>query len=248
MAGDWEDWPRGHIGLNTGSWWETVGTYNAAVFPLQAVVALAAVALTCLVFARPGGRSDKLMKAYLSLLCAWNGLVFFLVYGRLLPGTILGAPLFILAAILFAWDLKVGETRFRLPEAPLQRFATGLLILLALLYPFLGAAFGHYYPESCTFGIMPCPTAVFALALLSAALPQADKKVYLLLLVWALPALGKCLGALDLYEDCVLFWAGVYALIMLLRAWRDERKAREMKRRDILDIDEKGMGKSWLIG
>jgi hypothetical protein len=226
--------------LDAESWWETIRAYNAAVFPLQAVVVLAAVVLTYLVFARPSERSDKLMKAYLSLLCAWNGLVFFLVYGRYLPGTILGAPLFILAAILFAWDLRVGKTRFRLPEAPWQRFATGFLILLALLYPLLGAAFDHYYPESCTFGVMPCPTTVFALALLSSALPQADRKVYSLLLVWALPALGKCLGALNLYEDCVLFWAGIYALVMLLRAWREEKRARELKRREILDIVEKG--------
>ena len=213
--------------MDAGSWWETIRAYNAAVFPLQAAVVIAAVALTYLVFARPGERSDKLMKAYLSLLCAWNGLVFFLVYGGGLPGTFLGAPLFILAAILFAWDVRAGDTRFRLPKDPWKRFATCLLILLALLYPLLGATFGHYYPESCTFGVMPCPTTVFALALLSAALPQADKKVYLLLLVWALPALGKCLGALDLYEDCILFWAGIYALVMLLRAWRQERTARE---------------------
>jgi hypothetical protein len=46
-----------------------------------------------------------------------------------------------------------------------------------------------------------------------------------------------------LYEDCVLFWAGVYAMIMLLRAWREERRAREMMRREILDIVEKGMRK-----
>lgn len=229
--------------MDTRSWWETVGAYNAAVFPLQAIVALAAVALTYLVFARPGERSDRLMKAYLSVSCAWNGLVFFLVYGRHLPGTILGAPLFILASILFARDVRAGETRFRLPEAPWHRLATGFLILLALLYPLLGAAFGHVYPESCTFGVMPCPTTVFALALLSAALPQADRKVYSLLLVWALPALGKCLGALDLYEDCILFWAGIYALVMLLRALREERRAREMMRREILDIVVKGMGK-----
>jgi hypothetical protein len=75
---------------------------------------------------------------------------------------------------------------------------------------------------------MPCPTTVYALALLSAALPNADRKLYAALLVWALPALGKCLGALDLYEDCILFWAGVYALAMLYRAWIVERRAREL--------------------
>ncbi len=103
--------------------------------------------------------------------------------------------------------------------------------------------FGHAYPESCTFGVMPCPTTVFALALLSAALPQADVKVYSLLLLWALPALGKCLGALDLYEDCVLFWAGVYALFMIIRSWIAERRARETKGREILEIVEKAMDK-----
>lgn len=213
--------------MDTASWWETVGAYNVAIFPLQVVVVLAALALTYLVFKRPGDRSDRMMKAYLSLLCAWNGLVFFLVYGRRLPGTILGAPLLVLAAALFAWDIRAGKTKFQLPEAHWQRLVTGLLILLAILYPLVGAVIGHFYPESCTFGVMPCPTTVFCLALLSASLPQADQKVYSVLLIWALPALGKCLGALDLYEDCILFWVGVYALVMLVRAWRKNRSARE---------------------
>ena len=55
---------------------------------------------------------------------------------------------------------------------------------------------------------MPCPTTVFTLALLAAAIPKVDKKVYILLLLWALPAFSKCLGALDLYEDWILFWEG----------------------------------------
>jgi hypothetical protein len=180
-----------------------------------------------------------LMKVYLSLMCAWNGLVFFFFYGRRLPGTILGAPLFILAAILFAWDVRAGKIQFQLPQVRWQRYITGFLILLSFLYPLVGFVFGHVYPESCTFGVMPCPTTVFALALLSAALPQVDMKVYSLLLIWALPALGKCLGALDLYEDCILFWAGVYALFMLIRSRVAERRTRETKQREILEIVEK---------
>ena len=229
--------------MNTQSWWETVGAYNVAVFPMQIVVVLAAVMLTYFVFTGTGEKSDKLMKVYLSLMCAWNGLVFFLFYGRRLPGTILGAPLFILAAILFAWDVRAGRTKFLLPEVHWQRYITGFLILLSFLYPLVGLFFGHVYPESCTFGVMPCPTTVFALALLSAALPKVDIKVYSLLLIWALPALGKCLGALDLYEDCVLFWAGVYALFMLIRTWFVERSARETNQREILEIVEKVMDK-----
>ena len=205
-----------------------MGAYNVAVYPLQFILASVAVVLTYLVFTRPGETSDRLMKVYISLLCAWNGLVFFLVFGRLLPGAIFGAPLFILASILLAWDIQAGKTRFRLPESPWQRGITICLILSSILYPLIGVSLGHIYPESCTFGVMPCPTTVFALALLSAALPQVDRKVYSAFLIWALPALGKCLGALDLYEDCILFWTGVYALIMLIRAWVAERKARRL--------------------
>ena len=210
--------------MDTASWWNQVGVYNKAVFPMQIVFwVIAAVLIYFLVF-KPSRTIDKVINGYLSLLCAWNALVFFLIYGRQLPGTVLGAPLFILAAILFAWDIKGGKTHFRIPEATWQKLVTAGFIVCALLYPFIGAALGHVYPETCTFGTMPCPTTVFALALLSAALPEVDRKVYIVLLAWALPAFGKCLGAMGLYEDCILFWSGVYGAVVLIWDWRISRK------------------------
>jgi hypothetical protein len=55
----------------------------------------------------------------------------------------------------------------------------------------------------------PCPLTIFAISLVSGALPHVDKKVYVLLLSWAIMGLPKFLGALDRYEDCILFAAGV---------------------------------------
>jgi len=40
------------------------------------------------------------------------------------------------------------------------------------------------------------------------------------LLPWALMGLPKCFGVLDCYEDCTLFVAGVYGLIVLIRNWK----------------------------
>ena len=40
------------------------------------------------------------------------------------------------------------------------------------------------------------------------------------LLPWALMGLPKCLGALDCYEDSVLFAAGVCGLVVLIRTWK----------------------------
>lgn len=56
--------------------------------------------------------------------------------------------------------------------------------------------------------------------MLAAAIPKVDKKAYILLLIWAIPSVGKCFGALDLQEDCVLFITGVYGLIMLVKNWK----------------------------
>ena len=120
-----------------------------------------------------------------------------------------------------AWVMVVAGFKNGKPiKKSWQKYLTGLLVFCSFFYPLIGFVLGHYYPKACTFGVMPCPTTVFALALLVAALPEVDKKVYLLLLAWALAAFGKCLGALDLYEDCILFWTGIYALVMLLKNWK----------------------------
>jgi hypothetical protein len=68
--------------------------------------------------------------------------------------------------------------------------------------------------------MMPCPLTVFAIALVAGAAPNVDKKVFVALLPWALMGLPKCLGALDCYEDCILFAAGVYGLIVLIKNWK----------------------------
>jgi len=206
--------------MDAETWWDQIGAYNNATFPMQIIMVVVAVILTYCVFAKPNAKTNKMMKAYLSFIFAWNGIIFFLIFGKELPGTFLGAPLCILAAILFAWDIFTNKTQFRLPETKWQKYLTTLLVICALSYPLIGLPIGHYYPKTCTFGVMPCPTTVFALALLTAAIPKVDKKVCILLLVWALPAFGKCLGALNLYEDCVVFWTGIYALIMLIKNWK----------------------------
>jgi hypothetical protein len=206
--------------MSAETWWNQIGAYNNAIFPMQIITMVAAAVLTYLLFVKSGTKTNNMIKAYLSFTFAWNGIIFFLIFGKELPGTILGAPLCIIVAILFTWDIFANKTQFRLPKTKWQKYLTILLVLCALLYPLIGLAIGHYYPKTCTFGTMPCPTTVFALALLAAAIPTVDKKAYILLLLWALPAFGKCLGALDLYEDCILFWTGIYALIILIKNWR----------------------------
>jgi hypothetical protein len=206
--------------MNGESWWSISGAYNSAIFPMQIITMVTGIVLTCFLFAKPNAKTNSFMKAYLAFTFAWNGIVFFLIFGKELLGAFLGAPLFIVTAALFAIDMFTKKTEFKLPDARWHKYLTVFWILCAFLYPLIGLPLGHYYPKTCIFGVFPCPTTVFALALLAAAIPKVDKKAYTLLLIWAFPSVGKCFGALNLYEDCVLFVAGVYSLIMLVKNWK----------------------------
>jgi len=77
--------------------------------------------------------------------------------------------------------------------------------------------------------MMPCPLTVFAVALVAAAAPRVDKKVFVALLPWALLALPKCFGVLDCYEDCILFASGVYGLVVLIASWRAQAASQVMQ-------------------
>jgi hypothetical protein len=205
--------------MNAEMFWTGVGSYNQALWPVQAVMIVLAAILTYRVFARPGPRTDAWMKAFLSFAFLWNAVVFFLVYVRNPISTFTGVPLFLVVAALFAVDIWARKTAFRLPDTRWKRSLTFAWLVLVLLYPAVGRALlGHTYPR-ILLPTMPCPLTVFAVALVAAA-PRADKKLFVALLPWALMALPKCFGVLDCYEDCILFASGVYGLIVLIANWR----------------------------
>jgi hypothetical protein len=205
--------------MDTATFWTQVATYNETTWPVQALTIIAAAYLTYRVFAKPGPRTDVWMKAFLAFAFAWNGIVFFLVFLRNPISMFTGVPLFMIVSVLFVVDIFAKKTHFKLPEGRWMRGLTIVWVLLAALYPLLGWPLGHTWPK-VLLPLFPCPLTVFAIALVAAAVPDTDKKVFIALLPWALMGLPKCFGALDCYEDCVLFAGGVYGLIVLIRNWR----------------------------
>jgi hypothetical protein len=204
---------------STEEFWTRVAAYNEATWPVLAVMIVVAAFLTYRVLRRPGARTDMGMKAFLSFAFAWNGVVFFLIFVKNPISMLTGAPLFVIVSALFAADIWTKKTHFRLPEAASKRGLTIFWIALAFLYPLIGWPLGHVYPQ-VLLPVFPCPLTVFAIALVAAAAPQVDRKLFALLLPWALMGLPKCFGALDCYEDCILFVSGIYGLVELVRNWR----------------------------
>ena len=204
--------------MDTVAFWDKVATYNVATWPVQVIMVAAAVYLTYRVFVKPGSRTDIWMKAFLAFCFAWNGIVFFLVFVRNPISMFTGVPLFLVVSVLFVVDIFAKKTHFKLPEGKWMRGFTFAWIALTALYPLLGWPLGHTWPQ-VLLPLFPCPLTVFAIALIAAALPNVDKKIFIALLPWALLGLPKCFGALDCYEDCVLFASGVYGLIVLIKNW-----------------------------
>jgi hypothetical protein len=218
--------------MSTEMFWARVGSYNEATWPVQATLIALAVFLVYRLVARPGPRTDVWIKAFLSFMFAWNGTAVFLGYLKNPISMAIGTLLFLLVAILFAVDIWAQKTAFRLPEARWGQVLTCAWLVLVTSYPLVGWAFlGHAYPRTLL-PTMPCPLTVFAITLVAAAAPRADKKVFVALLPWALLGLPKCFGALDCYEDCILFASGVYGLIVLIRTWRVQTDTIELSLRD----------------
>jgi hypothetical protein len=205
--------------MSAEMFWTGVARYNEALWPVQAAMIVLAAILTYRMFARPGPRTDVWMKAFLSFAFLWNAVVFFLFYVRNPISTFTGVPLFLAVAAFFAIDIWAKRTAFHMPDARWKRALTILWLALVAFYPVIGWAFlGHAYPRMLL-PMMPCPLTVYAIALVAAA-PRADKKAFVALLPWALMALPKCFGALDCYEDCILFASGAYGLVVLIASWK----------------------------
>ena len=65
---------------------EHIGAYGARIWPAQIVFSIAALLLIGWLFLKPGHIQDLLIKPYLSVAFAWNGIVFFLTLAKGITG------------------------------------------------------------------------------------------------------------------------------------------------------------------
>jgi hypothetical protein len=205
--------------MTTEEFWSQLGYFNATTWPVQIIWLVAVMIALYLIFTQRTAWANIAMKLLLSFAFAWNGVGFFLVVADGPIYDYFYAPLFILIAILLIVDIFTKRTVFKLPEKRWIKYATYTWILSWLIYPLVGMALGRDFPRVCT-PMNPCPSTVFAIALVAAAIPKTDKILFIMLLPWAIMGLPKCLGIFNCYEDCILFASGVYGLGMLIANWR----------------------------
>ena len=207
--------------INKEMWWGIIGTYGKNIFPLQIFTVITAAVIVWLIIKKPGERSNIITKTYFTLCFASIGIVFFLIHGGLFPGIqeYVQAGLFITIAVFFGADIFRKKIDFKLPEHRGHKIVIFLLLFAVFVYPLIGMLAGHYFPGMIIVGTHPCPTAAFALVLLAAALPRANKLLYVLLLIWAIPfPIFIQIPKFGVYEDSIMLLCGIYALVMLIKA------------------------------
>ena len=193
------------------AFWNTLREFRYDTLIIQALLVIGYLFTIWRIAKKPGHRTDSLVKVFLAAAFLWNGVACFLLYcwdysiARFLAG-----PLYIVVGFLFIVDLLgPKKIRFTFSVPPLRRAAVAFFILLAFLFPVLGIFTGHGMIALPGF---PCPMAGFTLALLTAAIPNIDRTILALLLVWAFVNIPKVFGFVNCYEEITLVLTGFYAL------------------------------------
>lgn len=198
--------------------------YNESVWPAQWVLASAALAALWLAL-RPGRGPARAVSAILAGLWLWAGLAYHVVFFTLINGAALGfGVLFVVQAALFAWLALRGTLVFH-PRRDAAGVAGGALVAYALvIYPLIGYALGHRFPEAPTFGL-PCPTTIFTFGLLLWARPTVPRIALVIPSVWAIIGTSAAVR-LGMTEDLGLGAAMLLALTLFISPHANVRGAR----------------------
>jgi hypothetical protein len=205
--------------------WRVMEAYGAGISPAQVIFYVAAILSVGWLFLKPGRIPNLCAKLYLSLAFAWTGVAFYMILARDIGsyGNYVFGVVFAVVAALFAVDLFRQRMQFSLPMVGWRRVATLVLTGLVFCYPLFGVALGHGFTSLIMPGTFPCPTVALGLLLLTTALPQVDKVIYILLLICAIPFTPFVqIARYGVYEDTILFATGIYSLVLLLRYWKHE--------------------------
>ncbi len=194
---------------------EVFRKYNLAVFPMQLLLYLFALA-TIYLLIHPGSKSSKTINAVLSFLWIWMGVVYHLVYfSSINKAAILFGSLFVFEGLLFLYfGVLRNRISFEFHKDIFGSTGIGLILLALIIYPVLGIILGHTYPFAPGFGL-PCPTTIFTFGFLLQIRGKSPLFMYVIPLVWSVIGFTAAFN-LGIKEDTVLLFSGLVTFAMLL--------------------------------
>jgi hypothetical protein len=201
--------------------------YNDAIWPLQVVIHLFGIVVVALLF-RPGRSSNRIIAGVLATMWVWTGIVYHgLFFAPINAMAYLFGALFLLQGGLLACaGLWRDRLRFGLQSGPAAWAGAAFLIYAAVLYPLIGMATGHAYPEVPMFGVTPCPVTLFTFGLFLLTTQRLPRPLLVIPFAWSLIG-GSAAIVLGVVQDWLLLVSGFVAipLIVLRGRARSRRTA-----------------------
>lgn len=190
--------------------------YNNAIWPAQLLAyALGAVAFA-LIF-RGGAGSDRTIAAILAAMWAVTAigyhLMFFAAINKAAHG--FGALFLIEAAALAYAGVYRNRLNFGFAADPAAWVGVFFVVYAAALYPLIGIATGHRYPELPMFGLTPCPVTIFTLGMLLLTANPPPGYLLAIPLLWSLIG-GSAAILLQIPQDWLLLASGAITALLLL--------------------------------
>ena len=135
------------------TFWNTIASYNAATWPAQLALTLAAVVLTLLLYFRPSPAVRIAMKVFMALLNFWIAGVYYLVCCEPREHHDLLALFWAIMGCIWVYDLAVGHAS--LQRTGNHKAFAALLFAMPLVYPLFSLLLGRTFPM-ITSPVMPC--------------------------------------------------------------------------------------------
>ncbi len=203
---------------------QVFGDYNTAIWPMQFVllgVAVGAIQLS----AASARRETRVPALLLSSLWLWSGAVYHLIFFRRInPAATAFGALFLVQAVLLLLAAGRGDLVFRFQRTRAGWIGLALIGYSLIVYPASSLVAGHHYPNIPTFGA-PCPLTIFTLGLVLWNVRPTPLYVIVLPVIWS--AIGASASlSLGMAEDIALPFAGILALVTLIRRRMDHHPTR----------------------
>lgn len=195
--------------------------YNNSIWPVQiAAYLLGSVAVALLLSKRPEG--DRVIAGILAMMWLWTGVGYHeLSFSSINKAAHIFAVLFILHGcyLLYAGVYR-GQIGFDLrPDLPAV-IGGAFVVYAAIVYPVIGVATGHAFPEMPMFVVTPCPVVISAFGLLLLTVRPVPRWLLVIPFIWSLIR-GSAAILLQVPQDWLLLISG--AITVPLVVFRDRQ-------------------------
>jgi hypothetical protein len=201
--------------------------YNSAIWPIQIAAYLLGGVAVALLFLKPRD-GERIIFGILAVMWLWTGLGYHgLWFSSINRAAYLFAAMFILQGCYFLYTGAYGgQIRFGWRLNLITWVGAVFMFYAAIVYPSIGMATGHHYPEIPMFGVTPCPVTIFTFGLLLLTVRPVPRWLLVVPFVWSLIG-GTAAILLNVPQDWLLLASGWIAVPLIV--FRDRQAMQDVR-------------------